>query len=368
MKPQNKIPIYKPAFFGNEKKYVNECLDSTWISGYGKFINSFEEEFAKKIGIKHTITVSNGTVALHLALVVLGIEAGDEIIVPTFTYIASVNAIKYCNATPVFIDSLLDTWQLDPQEFRKKITKKTKAIIVPHLYGMSCEMDEICEIAKEHNIKIVEDAAEAFGTLYKNQHVGTFGDIATFSFFGNKTITCGEGGMIVTNDDHLNERVRNLKSQGLAKHGEYFHDSIGYNYRMTNIAAALGLAQLEEADMIIEKKRQLAKSYKEEFNRTNCDVVFFDDETKKVFCSYWMCSILFENSQVREKVRQKMKEAGIETRPLFCPAHLMPMYQDTKGSFKNAEELSQRGINLPSWPELSQDEIKFIVNTIKQAL
>jgi len=368
MQTTRRIPVYQPAFFGNEKKYVNECLDSTWISGTGKFVTTFEEEFAKKIGTNHAITVSNGTVALHLALLVLDIKENDEVIVPTFTYIASVNAIKYCNASPVFIDSLADTWQLDQEDFRKKITSKTKAIIVPHLYGMACEMNEICKIAKEHNIKIVEDTAEAFGTTYHDKYTGTFGNIATFSFFGNKTITCGEGGMVTTDDEVLAERVRNLKSQGLAKHGEYFHDVIGYNYRMTNITAAIGLAQLERADFIIEKKRQLAKNYHKEFLKQNCDVIFHEDKSGKIFHTYWMCSILFKDAKTREIARTKMKEVGIETRPVFVPAHLMPIYSGKEGDFKVAENLAKRGINLPSWPELTLEDVKFIVSTIKQAI
>jgi perosamine synthetase len=363
-----RIPIYKPAFFGNEKKYVSECMDSTWISGSGKFVDRFEREFANTIGVSHAITVSNGTVALHLALLALGIKDGDEVIVPTFTYVASVNAIKYCNATPVFIESLLDTWQLDPEDFAKKITRKTKAIIVPHLYGMSCNMSRICEIAHQHHIRIIEDVAEAFGTLYHSKPCGSFGDIATFSFFGNKTITCGEGGMVVTSDVKLNDLVRRLKSQGLAKHGEYFHDIIGYNYRMTNIAAAIGLAQLEKAEFIIKKKRDLAEMYKEEFAKAKCDITFHYDNSGSIFCTYWMCSILFKSSEIREIVREKMRIAGIETRPLFYPAHLMPMYQGSKGDFKIAEHLGSCGINLPSWPELQQEDLKFIVRTIAESL
>ena len=241
------IPIYKPDLGGNEKKYVNECIDTSWISSRGRFVQEFERRFSERIKVAHATAVSNGTVALHLALEALGIQDGDEVIVPTLTYIASVNAISYTGATPVFCDSDALSWQMDPEDIRRRITPKTRAIMVVHLYGQACDMDAIMRIAKEHNLFVIEDCAEAFGTLYKGQHVGAFGDIATFSFFGNKTITTGEGGMVVSNDKALLERARHLKGQGLAAHREYWHDVIGFNYRMTNIQAAIGLAQLERA-------------------------------------------------------------------------------------------------------------------------
>lgn len=259
----NKIPIYKPSITGNEKKYVNECLDSTWISSKGKFVNEFEARFCEYTNVKYATTVSNGTVALHLALLALGIGSGDEVIVPTLTYIASVNAIAYTGAIPVFADSREDTWQVDPEDVRRKITSKTRAIMAVHLYGHPCDMDKIMTIAKEHGLFVIEDCAEAFGTLYKGKHVGSFSDISTYSFFGNKTITTGEGGIVVTNDETLFDRAVHFKGQGLAKHREYWHDVIGYNYRMTNICAAIGLAQLEQAKEFIEKKRQIATWYKD---------------------------------------------------------------------------------------------------------
>lgn len=367
MKIQYKIPVYKPIFFGNEKKYVNQCLDDVWISGTGKFVDGFEKEFSAYVGTKHAITVCNGTVALHLALIALDIKEGDEVIVPSLTYIASVNAVKYCHATPVLVESLADTWQIDPEDIKRKITKKTKAIIAPHLYGSSCDMDAINKIAKENNLFVVEDAAEAFGTKYKNKHVGSFGDIATFSFFGNKTITCGEGGMITTDNEEFNDAMRRLKSQGLAKNKEYFHDLIGYNYRMTNVAAAIGLAQLEKADYIIAKKREIADMYREAFvnNSDNCQ---FYPDFKDIFNSYWMCCVLFKSEQIKNNVREKLKENGVETRPLFCPAHLMPIYQQKLGDFPVAENISSRGINLPSWVGLTEADIKKIVTIIYSAL
>jgi perosamine synthetase len=257
------IPVYQPSLGGREKEYVNQCLDTTWISSKGEFISRFEQGFAKFIGAEHATTVNNGTVAIHLALEALGIKAGDEVIVPTLTYIASVNTIAQTGATPVFVDSIEETWQIDPADVRRKITPKTRAVMVVHLYGLPCDMDEIMKICQEHNLLLVEDCAEAFGTYYKGQHVGTFGDVATFSFFGNKTITTGEGGMVVVKDESVARRAFHLKNQGVSQSREYWHDILAYNYRMTNICAAIGLAQLERAPEILAQKRQIAQWYSE---------------------------------------------------------------------------------------------------------
>lgn len=360
-----KIPIYKPSLMGNEKKYVNECLDSTWISSKGSFIQKFENDFSNFIGVNFATTVSNGTVALHLALLALGIGEGDEVIVPTLTYIASVNSIVYTGAVPVFVDSLVDTWQIDYNDVEKKITNKTKAVIAVHLYGHPCEMKELRRICDEHNLFLIEDCAEAIGSKYEGKHVGTFGDISTFSFFGNKTITTGEGGMVVTNDETLFDRCIHFKGQGLAKHRQYWHDVIGYNYRMTNICAAIGLAQLENVQVLIEKKRKIADFYKKSFE--GVDVVFHG-ESENVYNSYWMCSILVENSEKRDLLRSFLAEKGIETRPLFYPVHTMPMYAEKYQKHKNAEKLGWRGINLPSFPDLTEQELIFIVNAVKEFL
>ncbi len=356
------IPVYQPSLTGNEKKYVNECLDSTWISSKGKYVTEFEKKFSEYIGVRHSTTVSNGTVAIHLALLALGIGEGDEVIVPTLTYIASVNAIAYTGATPVFVDSLENTWQMDPEDVKRKITKKTRAIMVVHLYGHPCEMEQLCSIAKENNIFIVEDCAEAFGSLYKDKHVGSFGDISTFSFFGNKTITTGEGGMVVTNDDTLYDRAVHFKGQGLAKHRQYWHDVIGYNYRMTNICAAIGLAQLEQADIFIGKKREVKNLYDEGLKGTS---VTTHNEIGNVRHSYWMYSILTEDASDRDELREFLAEAGVETRPLFYPVHTMPMYSRQFQKHPVAENLGWRGLNLPSWPGLSVSQINTICNTIK---
>jgi perosamine synthetase len=356
-----KYPVYQPSLTGNEKKYVNECMDSTWISSKGKFIAEFEESFRSYIGVRHAATVANGTVAIHLALLALGVGPESEVIVPTLTYVASVNAIAYTGATPVFCDSLKSTWQMDPEDVRRKITPRTKAILAVHLYGQPCEMDELMKIAREYNLFLIEDCAEAFGSLYKGRHVGTFGEISTFSFFGNKTITTGEGGMVVTNDDTLHDRAVHFKGQGLAKYREYWHDVIGYNYRMTNICAAIGLAQMERAEGLIAKKRQVAEWYKRELKNSP---VTFHEESGDVRHSYWMVSILVPEPADRDPLRDALRKQGVETRPLFYPVHSMPMYSTAYQRHPVAENLAWRGINLPSYPDLEEESVVEIVAII----
>jgi len=355
------IPVYQPYLTGREKEYVGQCLDSTWISSKGEFITRFENGFAAYIGAEHATTVCNGTVALHLALAALGLGPGDEVIVPTLTYIASVNTIAQTGATPVFVDSLADTWQIDPDDVRRKITPRTKAVMAVHLYGLPCDMAALVDLCREHRLLLVEDCAEAFGTYFGGQHVGTFGDVATFSFFGNKTITCGEGGMVVARDKEIIDRAFHLKNQGVSQTREYWHDVAAYNYRMTNICAAIGLAQLERADEILAKKRAVAGWYREGLAglplRTH-------DEIAETRHSYWMCSVVVDAAEHRQPLREHLKRAGIETRPLFHPAHTMPPYaSDTR--YPVAESLGTRGINLPSYPGLSQDDVARVCGAIR---
>lgn len=357
------IPIYRPDLGGNVKQYVNECLDSSWISSHGRFVGAFEEAFARRVGTQHAISVCNGTVALHLALVALGIGPGDEVLVPTLTYIASVNTITYTGATPVFVDSLRSTWQMDPEDVRRRITPRTRAIMVVHLYGQACDMGALGAIAREHRLLIVEDCAEAFGTWYGDRHAGSLGDIATFSFFGNKTITTGEGGMVVTNDKTLGERARHFKGQGLAAHRQYWHDVVGYNYRMTNIAAAIGLAQIERADEFISRKRELARLYAQALDGLPIEL---HAEAPGTVHSYWMVSMLVERPEDREPLREHLAAAGIETRPVFYPVHTMPMYARSYQRHAVAEDLAWRGINLPSWPGLGAAEVECIAQSIRE--
>jgi len=356
-----KIPIYQPRLAGNEKKYINECIDTNWISSRGKFLTEFEDKFSEYIDIKYSTTVTNGTTALHLALETLGIGKGDEVIVPTFTYIASVSSIIYTGATPVFADSIESTWQVSPEDIRSRITPKTKAIMAVHLYGHPCDMDEIMKIANEHKLFVIEDCAESFGAKYKGKHTGTFGNIATFSFYGNKTITTGEGGMLVTNDFYLYDKAYHLKMHGVSNDREYWHDVIGFNYRMTNLCAAIGLAQMEIADENIRLKRELAHKYNKLLNGLP---ITPHGESKDVVHSYWMYSILAENVKTRNKLREHLASRGIETRPTFYPVHTMPMFSHHYLKYTVAEDIAIRGINLPSWPDLSDESVMEICDAI----
>jgi perosamine synthetase len=355
------IPVYQPCLTGNEKKYVSECLDSTWISSKGEFIHRFEESFCNFTGSKYATTCCNGTVALHLALVALGVGQKDEVIVPSLTYIASVNAIAYTGATPVFADSDAVTWQVNVEDVRSKITAKTRAIMAVHLYGHPCDLPALRQIADEYGLFLIEDCAEAFGSYVGKRHVGTFGHIATYSFFGNKTITTGEGGMVVTDDETLHDRMVHYKGQGLAMHRQYWHDVIGYNYRMTNICAAIGLAQLEQARVFLEKKRAVASYYAHHLDQIGVD---YHRELPGVTHSYWMFSLLVPDPSQRDPLREVLQSAGIETRPVFYPVHTMPMYSHRFQRHPVAENLGWRGLNLPSWPELSSDELAYIVDQI----
>lgn len=356
------IPVYNPSLSALEEQSVLDCIKSSWISSKGEYISEFETEFSNFNNVSYSNTVCNGTCALHLALLALGINSNDEVIVPSLTYIASVNAIKYVNAKPVFADCVLDTWQIDPVEIERKITSKTKAIIVVHLYGHPADMDSVMKIAHKHNLYVIEDCAEAIGSSINNQLVGTFGDFACFSFFGNKTITTGEGGMLSTNNYDLHKIASKLKGQGLAEGREYWHDVIGYNYRMTNICASIGLAQLKRIDSILDKKWKIAQFYKDHLHGLP---LILHNQQPNFYHSYWMVSILVEDSEIRDSLRDYLKINNIETRPVFFPIHQMPMYFEKNLSLPNSEYISSRGINLPSWPDLTIDQLYTIVNTIR---
>ena len=361
---EKKIPVYNPVLNGNEKKYVNQCLDSNWISSKGNFIEKFERKFSNYLNVGYATTVSNGTVALHLALSALGIGKDDEVIVPTLTYIASVNAIAYVGAKPIFVDSNENSWNLDHDKLLELITPKTKAIMVVHLYGNSCDMDPIVDICKAHGIFLIEDTAEAFGTKYKDKYAGTFGDIATFSFYGNKTITTGEGGMVVANNKSLIDKVYYLKNQGVSADKEYWHDVIGFNYRMTNICAAIGLAQIEGADVVLEKKMLIAFWYQKYLNPTK---VKFQSVQKGATHTYWMVTVQVKNLIIKDKVRAYLKANNVETRPIFHPAHTMPPFY-SELPYPIAESISDTGINLPSGPGLSEIDVEYICSLVNEVV
>ena len=361
------IPVAVPDLSGNEKKYVMDCMDTTWISSGGSYIKRFEDAFAEFIGTKHALSCCNGTVALHLPLIVFDIGLGDEVIVPSFTYIASANAVRYVGATPVFVDCLPDTWNLDPRDLEKKITPRTKAIMPVHLYGNPCDMDPIMAIAKAHNLFVLEDAAECHGAIYKGKCAGTIGDVGTFSFFGNKIITTGEGGMIVTDNDDFADKMRILKGQGMDPTRRYWFNVIGYNYRMTNIEAAIGLAQQENIETHIANRKKIASWYNEELSSLS-EYVTFQKTTPNADNVWWMFSILLTEKVAisRDDLMTKLYDDGIETRPLFYPMHVMPPYYDENANCPVSEKIAAAGINLPTHAQLTREDVSYICDKIKK--
>ncbi|MCB5212653.1 MULTISPECIES: DegT/DnrJ/EryC1/StrS aminotransferase family protein [Rheinheimera] len=356
------IPVYQPDLSGNEKKYVNECLDTSWISSKGRFVTEFEQCFSHFTQSKYAISVANGTVALHLALLALGVGPGDEVIVPSFTYIASVNAIQYVGATPVFVDIEAGSWQIDVELLAPLLTKNTRAIMAVHMYGHPCDMVLLQQFARQNKLFLIEDCAEAFGAYLAGQHVGTFSDIATYSFFGNKTVTTGEGGMVVTQQPELEKKIRHLKGQGLMAGREYWHDIVGYNYRMTNICAAIGLAQLERAEMFLSRKADLALYYQKQL----ADLpLSFQQVKPNVTHSWWMFSVLADTPEQRDDLRHHLTIEGIETRPLFNPVHKMPMYAAGELELPVTDNISCRGMNLPSWPGMSESMLMRVIDAIR---
>lgn len=367
---RTKIPLAIPYLNGNEAKYVNECLATNWISSKGKFVRRFEEQFARFCGVEHGIATCNGTAALHLVLAARGIGPGDEVIVPSLTFIATVNAVTYTGAKPVFVDSSLDTWGIDPYKARRAITSRTRAIIPVHLYGSPVEMDPILEMAEENSLFIIEDAAEAHGAKYKGKVVGGIGHSGCFSFFGNKIITTGEGGMIVTNDIQLAEKARILRDHGMDPGRRYWHPHIGYNYRMTNLQGAVGCAQLERIEAILTDKRRIDAEYRKRLE----DVQEIRIQKKNIWSESvnWIFSILIDEEKVkqtRDEVIESLRKSHIESRPFFYPVHKMPPYLvKNHPELKIAEMLSRTGLSLPSYAGISEKKIDWVCQVFKKIL
>lgn len=362
------IPIASPIFKGNEKKYLMDCIDSGWISSKGEYIEKFEKKVATLVGTKYAASCANGTVALHLALLPFDLKEGDEVIMPTLTYIATANAVKYCNATPVFVDSEVGTWNMDPKLIEEKITPKTKGIIVVHLYGNPVDMDPVMEIAKKHNLFVVEDAAESLGATYKGKMTGSFGDIGSFSFFGNKIITTGEGGMLTLNSEEAFNKIQLLKSQGVDPNKKYWHLFLAYNYRMTNMQAAVGLGQIEDFEWHFNNHSKVAGWYLKHFARLS-EYIKFQDVTPNSIHSYWMFGItLNDKCKVkRDELITKLAKIGIETRPVFYPMHEMPPYKSNE-SFPIAEKIAANSLNVPTHGGLSEEDIIYIVEEIEKLI
>ena len=353
-------PIAEPSLANQEFNNLMDAYSSTWISSRGKYIDQFEEGFSNYCGVKHGIATSNGTVAIHLALKALDIGEGDEVIVPDLTFAATINAVILANATPVIVDINESDWTISPEEIKKAITPKTKAIIPVHIYGQPCDMDSIMAIAKEHDLKVIEDSAEAHGAEYKGKKVGSFGDAATFSFFANKIITTGEGGMVLTNSDELNDRLRVLRDHGMNKEKRYWHDEVGFNYRMTNLQAAIGCAQLEKIEDILSKHNAIEENY----ISTLDDLGIFqwqknhEDRNKVV----WLVCALSER---RDEIADLLIKNKIDFRPFFYPLSDMPIYSKYEFSSKNAKKVSKLGMNLPTVDQVDYKRIKEVLSGLK---
>lgn len=364
------IPVCEPFIGEKELEYVTDCLKTNWISSKGKYIEEFEQKFATYCGCKYGIATTSGTTALHLALVSLAIGPGDEVIIPTFTMISTAFAVAYTGAKPILVDAEPETWNIDVTKIEERITPKTRAILPVHIYGHPCDIDPIMEIARQYNLYVVEDAAEAHGAEYKGKKVGGIGDVNCFSFYANKIITTGEGGMVVTNDEKIAERARSLKDLAHSKEKRFLHTDIAFNYRMTNIQAAIGLAQFEKIDELVEKRRAHAYLY----NSLLKDVEGIGLPPEKEWARnvYWMYGILIEDKFgiSRDNLMEKLREKGIDTRTFFIPVHQQSAFLNM-GLFKGegypiAEELGKRGLYLPSSSGLTEEQIYYICQAVKE--
>ncbi|UCD54842.1 MAG: LegC family aminotransferase [Candidatus Omnitrophota bacterium] len=350
-----------------EKDYLGRTIDSGFVSTFGPYVSKFEGEMAKYLGIKRAVSTQSGTAALHITLCELGIGKGDEVIVPALTFIATVNPIAYVGAEPVFADVDMKTWNISSSEIEKKITKKTKAVIPVHFYGNPCNMNEIMDIARRHNLYVIEDATESLGAKYDKRHTGTFGDLNCFSFNGNKTITTGGGGMVAGNDENRLGHIKFLINQARDESKEYYHPEIGFNYRMTNLEAALGLAQMERLDAFLGKKKEFNKIYREELKDIN--FIRFQEEYEKAESSRWLSCITFEEELNITGLQKKLKDKGIPTRRIFMPVTEFPPYRRyKKESYKNSYRIYERGLCLPSSTVNSEDGIRHACKVLKETI
>jgi perosamine synthetase len=359
------IPIAEPSLEGRELEYVTDCIRSGWVSSLGEYVKRFEQEFATYCGVRYGVATHNGTVALHLALAALGIGPGDEVILPTLTFVATANAVVYAGATPIFVDSEPHTWNIDPGAVTQAITSRTRAIIAVHLYGHPADMDSLRTLANQHGLTLIEDAAEAHGARYKGRRVGSLSDVAIFSFFGNKIITTGEGGMVLTDDSELAERCFFLENQARHKENPYWHPEIGYNYRMTNLQAALGVAQLERIEELIAIRVRNAGHY----GRRLQDIRGLSPPPCAQWADnvYWMYTVLVEEGygQDRDTLMARLRQRGIDTRPAFYPIHILPMYHHGQ-RFPVAEEIGRKGLNLPSGATLTLEQANAVCDALAE--
>ena len=362
--------MWEPVLDGNEERYVRDCLETNWISSLGRYITRFEESFAAWNGMPYGVAMSSCTAALHATFVALGIGPGDEVVIPDFTLVVSANTVIQAGAKPVLVDADPGTWCLDPARIEERITPRTRAILAVHMYGHPCDMDAIGRIAAPRGLAVVEDCAEAHGAEISGRKVGTFGSASCFSFYGNKILTTGEGGMVLTRDAELARRLRLLRDQAFEK-PRFVHHQMGFNYRLTNLQAAIGLAQTEKADVKVAKKREIARWYLDLLS--GCPDVAVQREAPGARSVTWMFGVTLGERfpQGRDAVMQELAEAGVETRAFFCPMHLQPVFAgrdsrfpDCSGSFPVSEELWKRGLYLPSGLSLTRRQAEEVVGRL----
>ncbi len=369
----NFIPVNEPLLNGNEKKYLCECIDTGWISSEGPFVKAFEQKMSATVGRRYGIAVSNGTAALEVAAQALGIGEGDEVIMPAFTIISCAMAVTKLGAVPVLIDSSMNTWNMNVDEIEAKITPRTRAIMVVHLYGLPVEVDKILELARKYNLKVIEDAAEMHGQTYNGKPCGSFGDISTFSFYPNKHITTGEGGMVVTDDEELAERCRMLRNLCFRKDVRYVHDEISDNYRFTNLQAAVGLAQLERLDEFVGRKREMGRYYTENLNEIE-GLILPIEKTSYAENIYWVYGIVLKKdiNIDNKEMQQLLAKEGIGTRTFFWCMHEQPIYRKeglfSDESYPNAEYLARKGFYIPSGLALTKDQMDRVIEAVKKVM
>lgn len=376
---QYKYPLAKPLLGLTERHNLSQCIDEGWVSG-GRFVAEFEQGLAKLCNRKHVTATSSGTTALHLALAALGVSKGNLVIVPTLTYIACANAILYCGAKPIFCDSRESDWQMDVESVSDIVDFNgggIKAVIAVHLYGAPCSIDELGRFCRQRGIFLIEDAAQAMGSELNGRPVGSFGDVACFSFYGNKNITTGEGGACLTDDDEIARKLSHLRSHATKRgeeSNEYYHDELGYNYRMSNLQAAVGCAQLEKLDLILDRKEEICQLYTSTIFRPMAAGEFPERvhtwrlKGRGVKAGKWLYSLVLDTWELREGLIKFLAENGIESRPFFGPCHLMGHFSGSMSDFPVAESLADRGINLPTYVQMTDEDVKFIAGKVVEFL
>lgn len=360
--------LANPDLSGNEIKYVTDALQSGWISSHGSYIEQFERSVAEMAQTKYAVAANNGTTALHLALVAIGVQPSDEVIVPTLTYIATANAVKYCGATPVFVDSVEETLGIDVDDVIRKITPKTRAVIAVHLYGIPADVIRLRKICDEYGIYLIEDAAEAHGAAIEGQKVGSVGHLATFSFFGNKIVTTGEGGAVTTNSSELDAKLRLFRGQGMDPERRYWFPVIGYNYRMTNVQAAIGLAQMERLNDFLDRRQELADCYIAHLS--GLDEISLPQPQPGLATVAWIQNVFLKDGGAtrRDTVMASLQALEVDSRPVFYPMHVLPPYFDTTNVYPVADKVSELGFSLPLHVGLDESNIIEICEAVKQSV